>query len=420
MSKQTNRRAAPTAFILAAVSGFTLAATSAYAETDSFYGFSAPQQAQAQHKQAAPNKGPQGQAYYGGPLAQAYGAPHSAASTAGYPAYAQQGYGAPAHGFPAQVYGAPTGYGVPTPASVYGQPPQGYGQPGAPVYGQPAQGYPAPYGYPAPAPFGYPDFGSSLFAPAEPIYAPAERFGGSTATAPAERAPAEAPQVTVAPASSAAAPAGNYIEIPSAQAYTNATAPAPSAGYSVAAPSSEAATYVGPSQQIAPASSYETTDPYSVILQQETAAPQQPVYEPYKPSYEQYQAPAVQAPAAQPVQQYETYQQTVIETAPAGYEFGAVAAPAAPVALAPQPTYAPSHSGGHFVQVGSFRTPVRAERLVAMLAAAGEQAFIMPAVVRGKQYYRVRVAAGDNKRDASYVRDRIRNLGHYEAQVVKG
>ena len=461
MSKHTNRRASPSAFILAAISGFTLAATAVSAETGSYYGFSAPK-APAQQGYAPPQKGPQGQAYHGGPLAQNHAPSHSVATSAGYPAYAQ---GYPAHGFPAQgyqtqgyqtqgypaqgyqtqsypapyggaaAYGAPVpGYGPGVPASVYGQPPQGYGYPVPGVAGIPAVD---PYG-------SYPNFGSSLFAPAEPIYAPAERFGGSSAaTAPAEPATAAAERVTTAPA-----PKGDYVEIAPSQAYTSA--PAVSSGYSVEAPATESATYVGPSQQIAPASSYETTDPYSVILQQQPAAPQQPVYEPYKPVYEQYEqaapqpvqqqyqsyeqaapAPAPQpvqqyqsyeqaAPAPQPVPQYQSYEQTVIAPAPVqqaapAYEFGAVAAPS-PAA----PTYSSVPAGSHFVQVGAFRDPNRAERLVSMLAAAGEPAFIVPAIVRGKQFYRVRVAAGDSKRDATYIRDRIRNLGHYEARIVKG
>ena len=438
MSKHTNRRASPSAFILAAISGFTLVATAVSAETGAFYGFSAPK-APAQQGYAAPQKGPQGQPYHGGPLAQNHAPSHSVATSAGYPAYAQgypahgyggHGYGAQSYPAPyggAAAYGAPVpGYGPAVPASVYGQPPQGYGYPVPGVAGIPAVD---PYG-------NYPNFGSSLFAPAEPIYAPAERFGGgsSTATAPAEPATAAAERVTTAPA-------GDYVEIA-----PSSSAAATGSGYSVEAPATDSATYVGPSQQIAPASSYQTTDPYSVILQQQPAAPQQPVYEPYKPVYDQYEqaapqpvqqyqsyeqaAPAPQpvpqyqsyeqaAPAPQPVQQYQSYEQTVIAPAPVqaapAYEFGAVAAPSPA-----SPTYSSVPAGSHFVQVGAFRDPNRAERLVSMLAAAGEPAFIVPAIVRGKQFYRVRVSAGDSKRDAKYVRDRIRNLGHYEARIVKG
>jgi len=78
-----------------------------------------------------------------------------------------------------------------------------------------------------------------------------------------------------------------------------------------------------------------------------------------------------------------------------------------------------SSGSNHYVQVGAFRNPSRAERLVRKLQGAGEQAIITQATVRGKLYHRVRVPAVD-KRDASIVRTRIRGLGYYEARTVRG
>lgn len=71
------------------------------------------------------------------------------------------------------------------------------------------------------------------------------------------------------------------------------------------------------------------------------------------------------------------------------------------------------------VQVAAFRDANRANTLVDKLRSAGEEAFAVEALVRGKTFYRVRVAGG-SKGAARQTRNRVRNLGYYEATIVKG
>jgi cell division septation protein DedD len=205
-------------------------------------------------------------------------------------------------------------------------------------------------------------------------------------------------------------------------------------------------TYVGTTSQIT------VIDPYQAVQQQVApapapqAAPQR--YEPVSPTYtQQYDAgtayttttpepapapnytvaapaPAQQAPVTVGGYEYTTAPQQ--PAAPDYYDLNAQTAAAAAAAIAapaPAPAYVSQQpamsTAGHFIQVGAFTDPARASKLVNKLGSSGQQAFIVPAQVRGKLYHRVRIAAA-SKRDARIVRDQVRDLGYYEARVVKG
>lgn len=260
---------------------------------------------------------------------------------------------------------------------------------------------------PLPSPAGAPIYGgyaqpmlpasASMYAPAEPSYAPAEPLRPNYAAA----APAQ-------PIQAAAAPTYESIEAPQ----TTVAATSQSYSYEMAPASTPA--YVGQSQQIQPSAYATAPDPYEVVIGQQNATSSYEMgpstdytttattYGAPAPAYEQ--APMYQAaPAYEPAPAY----------APApSYETSSIAAPA-------YTDSSFSSGNGHFVQVGAFRNIARAERLVRKLQSAGEQPIITQATVRGKLYHRVRIPAAD-KRDAKYVRDRVRGLGYYEARTVRG
>ena len=341
---------------------------------------------------------------------------------------------------PASTYGgvaapapAPQGYAAPAVPNYAAPAAPGYGAPAASGYGgvpQPFPGYGVPGGFPAPTPgaqsSGFGPYGYGLssqwanFAPSEPNYAPAERVG----TAPAA-------QASTAPAAPAATPVQSATVATTTSDYSYEVAPANSS------------TYVGTTAQISTGA-----DPYQAIIEQQTTPPQ-PTYQAVQPGYtQQYEAapapaPAyvVQEPAPAPAPNY-----TVAAPAPApqapvnvgGYEYQAVpqqpaadyydlsaqnaAAAAAAPAVAPAPAYEVSSyapQGTHFVQVGAFLDPARANNLLNKLGSSGIQAFIVPAQVRGKLYHRVRIGAG-SKRDARLVLDQVRGLNYYEARIVRG
>ncbi len=229
----------------------------------------------------------------------------------------------------------------------------------------------ASYAAPAPAP-AQPDYSN---------YVPAPEYN---VTPSFNAAPAPTQSYTSAPNYTTAAPTPSYTTAAPAPSYTTA-APAPS--YTTAAPA--------PNYAAAPAPNYTVAAP----------APQQAPLN--TGSYEYQSTPSY-------------------EPAPADYYD--LNASAAAAAVAAQPTYevaayAPpqpvARRGGHFVQVGAFLDQARAARLVNKLGASGQQAFIVPAQVRGRLYHRVRIGGG-SKRDARVIRDQVRELGFYEARVVKG
>ncbi len=405
----SNRKAPSRAAIAATLSAFAVFSASAVVASDV-----APQG----YGQPAFGYGFQGQL----PAGYGYGQQAGHAAVPGYGAQpastfnAPQGYGAVA----APTATAPVGYGQPQPFPGYGIP-GGYPVPGA-AAGFPVPGF-DPYG-------GIPGYGLSSqwsnFAPSEPNYAPAERAG---ATAPAEIATAPAP---------APVPAPQTVPVETAKVATTT----PDYSYEVAPASS--ATYVDTTAQ------YSTgADPYQAITQQAAAPAQQPQtsYQVVEPNYTQAYEAAAAAPAPavqetvpvnvggyeyQPAQQQQLaadYYDLSAQTAAAAV---AAIAPAAPQ-LAPAPaayettnfettnfettSFAPS--GTHFVQVGAFLDPARANNLINKLGSAGVQAFSVPAQVRGKLYHRVRIGAA-SKRDAQLVLDQVRGLNYYEARIVRG
>jgi len=253
----------------------------------------------------------------------------------------------------------------------------------------------------------------SYAAPATPDY--------KTATAPAYQ-PAATPSYQTAPATtyqSATAPA--YQTAPSYEAapvQQSATSYQAAPAYQAATPTYETApaayqpqtTYEAApayqsqtSYEAAPATTYEAAPSYQSATSYEAA----PAYE-TQSTASSYEMTTEAAPIYQEAPSYGTQ----------GYE--TVAAPAYSTNDFGTSTSSSFSSGnGHFVQVGAFRNPARAERLVRKLQGAGEQPIITQATVRGKLFHRVRVPAMD-KRDASTVRTRIRGLGYYEARTVRG
>lgn len=453
MSLPTWTRKSPrTASVAAAISALALMA----AGSASFADEKAKDwtQAQAQSGYAQQLYGQQGygapqgyaaqqQGYWSAPLANPYGkqdkaaAPQSYATTAGYPS-AYAGYGAVAASAYAQAPASVVGYGQPVVEGYAPRPPHtgvpvpagyaaqiggfapGYAVPGAtgvPAYGaDPYAAFPA-YGY---SPFGY--------APAEPVYAPAERAG---ATAPAAPAPVASTPVAAAPA-----PAAPVVEP------ANATTGSTTSGYSYEA-TSGSSTYVGSTTELsrdpytaittpAPAQAYQTYTAPAAQAQQPAYQVQQPAYQAHTPSYTQYEQ-AAPAPAPVPAPSYEAYQAAPAPAPTPTYEYAApTTAPAdyvdlgtsgALVTTAPAQAYEsyvqPGPRSGHMVQVAAFRDANRANGLVDKLRSAGEDAFAVEALVRGKTFYRVRVTGG-SKGAAREARNRVRNLGYYEATIVKG
>lgn len=429
-----NRKAPARAAITATISAFAVLAATSIATADvSKSGAAGPQgqHAFAQQQQAFGwgNTGYQavpfagqsfGEQAFGAQqqsFAPAAGVPSGYSGYAAVPASTYNGAGAAQGQVPAYTGQLPAGYsGVPSGYGFPAQDGEGYGfaPQGTEGYGFPGQGVNA-YGIPGPtsAPsYGYNPFGaqggfdtfaapSFGFAPSEPNYAPAERYNGGSV------APASVVKAKPQPASAAEVNSGYTYEV------------APSSG----------SQFVGTSTEIVPATSaYTEADPYRSITQSAPAAyaPQgNATYQIVEPSYSQAYDEATRAVAAPaPVQTVPAQNFQAFQPAPgaaSGYEFSA------PVAVAPTPEYydlnaaasIAAPASGHFVQVGAFRDPNRANNLINKLASSGEQAFIVPAQVRGKLYHRVRIAAGDQG-DARAVRNRVRNLGYYEARVVKG
>lgn len=75
-------------------------------------------------------------------------------------------------------------------------------------------------------------------------------------------------------------------------------------------------------------------------------------------------------------------------------------------------------SGRYYVQAGSFRTMERARRLRTQLASVGPVR-IVPAIVRGTQYYRVQVGPAATGEQGSRLLDRVQQAGVSNARVVR-
>lgn len=74
---------------------------------------------------------------------------------------------------------------------------------------------------------------------------------------------------------------------------------------------------------------------------------------------------------------------------------------------------ATSPSGGFWgVQVGAFTVRESAETVAGELRGDGYEAFVIPAEVGGKQYYRVRVKAGDNRKAAEQMESSLASKGY--------
>jgi cell division protein FtsN len=79
-----------------------------------------------------------------------------------------------------------------------------------------------------------------------------------------------------------------------------------------------------------------------------------------------------------------------------------------------QPASATSTAPSGFwgVQVGAFTVRESAENLASELRQKGHESFVIPAEVGGKQYYRVRVKAGDNRRAAEQLEKTLSSEGY--------
>ncbi|MGC9371865.1 MAG: SPOR domain-containing protein [Thermovirgaceae bacterium] len=79
-----------------------------------------------------------------------------------------------------------------------------------------------------------------------------------------------------------------------------------------------------------------------------------------------------------------------------------------------EPTSASSlpSSGFWGVQVGAFTVRESAENLASEVRQKGHEAFVIPAEVGGKQYYRVRVKAGDNRKAAEQLEKTLASEGY--------
>jgi cell division protein FtsN len=69
-------------------------------------------------------------------------------------------------------------------------------------------------------------------------------------------------------------------------------------------------------------------------------------------------------------------------------------------------------SGFWGVQVGAFTVRESAENLASELRQKGHESFVIPAEVGGKQYYRVRVKAGDNRNAAEQLEKTLSSEGY--------
>ncbi len=78
--------------------------------------------------------------------------------------------------------------------------------------------------------------------------------------------------------------------------------------------------------------------------------------------------------------------------------------------VAASPQTAPSSFWG--VQVGAFTVRDSAEKVASELRQEGFEAFVIPAEVGGKQYYRVRVKAGDNRKAAEQLEKTLASRGY--------
>ncbi len=384
-------------------------------------------------------------------------------------------YGAPVQSAPPQGYGQPVpqipGYGLPVPGGfpIPGAPVAGFGPYGG---GFPDYGFSSQWGHFAPSEPNYAPHeraGAKAPAPvaAAPASAPAPAQPAAPSPAPAKTAgkPAPATATTSSDYSYEIAPATNSTYVGSSTQFGSAPTTysdpyqsivnqqSGTTGYQVTTPSyTQQYDNSGYTQQYDTSASYPEATP---------AAPAAPDYSNYVPAPEYNVTPSYSAPAAtqnyapstnytvaapapqapEPINtgRYEyqsaapsfqqaapSYQQSPqsYEQAPADY-YDLSASKAAAAVAAPSyevSAYAPPQQvrrGGHFVQVGAFLDHARAQRLVNKLGASGQQAFIVQAQVRGRQYHRVRIGGG-SRRDARAIRDQVRELGYYEARVVKG
>ncbi len=69
-------------------------------------------------------------------------------------------------------------------------------------------------------------------------------------------------------------------------------------------------------------------------------------------------------------------------------------------------------SGFWGVQIGAFTVRESAENLASEVRQKGHEAFVIPAEVGGKQYYRVRVKAGDNRKTAEQLEKTLASEGY--------
>lgn len=268
--------------------------------------------------------------------------------------------------------------------------------------------------------------GASTVEPTADPYARLQQLG-----TPAVQAPAAQAYERFDPSYGGYVSLGNLGEgaMPSAPAMPAPVMPAPA----MPAPVAQAPAPVMPTYE--PMANYGV--PSAPVPQGYQALAPQPV--PTAPSFEPAQAyepvqaydpaPSFQQ-APQAYEQVGTYGAPAVEPAPApqqvvtrgGYEFETSAPQPAwgqqPAQAAwPQERVVPVQ-GTHVVQVAAFRAVNRAEKLANKLRDSGVTAFVVEAQVKGKRWFRVRVGASD-KRHARVVRDRIRELGYYEARILK-
>ena len=464
-----NRKAPSRAAIAATLSALTVFGASSVAIADV---------SQNPYQQPAFGYGFQGQlpaAPYGpgfgyGQQAASFGAPAQSAAPQGYaqPAPQVPGYGLPVPGYPAPGASAP-GF---APAPGFGTAPGFPAAPGFAPYGGgfPDYGFSSQWGHFAPSEPNYaPHERAGSTAPASAAKAPAQPAARVAAPARPGTKPAPATATTSSDYSYEIEPATNATYVGSSTQFGTAPTTYADPYQSIVNQQSGGTSYqaVTPSytqqydasssstsyQQAAPAPDYSNYVPapeYNVSPTQSAPAPTQQTYAPAKnyavaapapqaptnvsgyeyqsaaPSYQQ-PAPAYQQPAPSYQQAVPSFQQSPqsYEQAPADY-YDLSASQAAAAVAAPSTyevsAYAPPQQvrrGGHFVQVGAFLDQARAARLVNKLGASGQQAFIVPAQVRGRLYHRVRIGGG-SKRDARTIRDQVRELGYYEARVVKG
>ncbi len=104
---------------------------------------------------------------------------------------------------------------------------------------------------------------------------------------------------------------------------------------------------------------------------------------------------------------------------------GPVQIPIAPNAVGTTPKELPVQAvsadiptSGLFVQAGAFSEESNALRLAQQLDEFGE-AFVMPIVVDGVQYFRVRLGPFDDEDAAAELLAQVRSYGYGDAQVVR-